>query len=147
MLESMIEFRRGGETGVKEVQLLEGDAARAALDQGRISRDLISAALHAERDAGMKRRPRMSYPEEPFIPRHAVMVTYKDGTRGAALTVGNGGDRWDFACKLRGQEKPLATAFYSGSWGNWNLFNALSGAIANFFKTGKSPYPVERTLL
>jgi hypothetical protein len=27
------------------------------------------------------------------------------------------------------------------------LFNALSGAIAHFFRTGKSPYPVERTLL
>lgn len=147
IMQSLIEFRRGGETGVKEVQLLEGDAARAALDQGRISRDLINAAMHAERDAGMKRRPRMGYPEEPFTPRHAVLVTYKDGTRGAALTVGSGGDRWDFACKLRGQEKPFATAFYSGSWGNWNLFNALSGAIAHFFKTGKSPYPVERTLL
>lgn len=147
IMQSLIEFRRGGETGVKEVQLLEGDAARAALEQGRISRDLINAALHAERDAGAQRRPRMTYPKEPFVPRHAVLVTYKDGTRGAALTVGNGGDRWDFACKIRGQEQPLATAFYSGSWGNWNLFNALSGAIANFFKTGKAPYPVERTLL
>jgi hypothetical protein len=147
IMQSLIEFRRGGETGVKEVQLLEGDAARAALEQGRISRDLINAAMYAERDAGLKRRPRMSFPSEPFVPRHAVLVTYKDGTRGTALTVGSGGDRWDFACKLRGQEKPLATAYYSGSWGNWNLFNCLSGAIAHFFKTGKAPYPVERTLM
>jgi hypothetical protein len=147
IMQSLIEFRRGGETGVKEVQLLEGDAARAALDQGRISRDLVNAAMHAERNAGSKRLTRMSYPDEPFVPRHAVLVTYKDGTRGAALTVGSGGDRWNFACKLRGQDKPLSTAFYSGSWGNWNLFNALSGAIAHFFRTGESPYPVERTLL
>jgi len=49
------------------------------------------------------------------------------------VTVGSGGDRWNFRCKLRGRAEPLATAFYSGPWGNWNLFNALSGAIAHFF--------------
>ena len=61
--------------------------------------------------------------------------------------IGSGGDRWNFACRIKGESKPLATAFYSGPWGNWNLFCALSGAIAHFFKTGKAPYPVERTLL
>jgi hypothetical protein len=89
----------------------------------------------------------MRYPDEPFIPRHALAVTYKDGTRGTAMTVGSGGDRWNFACRIKGEPKPLATAFYSGPWGNWNLFNALSGAIAHFFRSGKAPYPVERTLL
>jgi hypothetical protein len=147
IMQSMIEFRRGGETGVKEVQLLEGDAAKAAVTDGRISRGLINAAMYSEKNGGMQRRPRMSFPDEPFVPRHAVLVTYKDGARGTALTIGGGGDRWNFACKLRGQEHPFATAYYSGPWGNWNLFNALSGAIAHFFRTGKSPYPVERTLL
>ena len=63
-----------------------------------------------------------------------MLVTYKDGTRGTAMTVGSGGDRWNFACRLKGQAEPLATAFYSGPWGNWNLFCALSGAIAQFFR-------------
>ena len=54
-------FRRGGETGVKEVQLLEGDAARAAVEDGRIPRDLINAAMQAERSAGMQRRPGLPY--------------------------------------------------------------------------------------
>ena len=31
--------------------------------------------------------------------------------------------------------------------GNLNLFSALSHAIAHFFRTGGSPYPIERTLL
>jgi hypothetical protein len=103
--------------------------------------------MDAERNGGMQRRPRLTFPDEPFVPRHVLLVTYKDGTRGTALTIGSGGDRWNFACKLRGQEKPLATAYYSGPWGNWNLFNALSSAVAHFFRDGKSPYPVERTLL
>jgi hypothetical protein len=147
IMQSLIEARRGGETGIKQVQLLAGDACRAAMEEGRFSSDLIAAAMNAERNAGMKRRPTLRFPEEPFAPRHALLVTYKDGTRGTAMTVGSGGDRWNFACRLRGQKEPLATAFYSGPWGNWNLFCALSGAIAQFFKTGQPPYPVERTLL
>jgi hypothetical protein len=147
VMQSLIEARRGGETGVTEVQLLTGDACRRAAEEGRWSSELVAAAMNAEKQADMKRRPAMRFPQEPFIPRHALLVTYKDGTRGTAMTVGSGGDRWNFACRLQGDPKPLATAFYSGPWGNWNLFCALSGAIAHFFRTGQSPYPVERTLL
>jgi hypothetical protein len=147
VMQSLIEARRGGETGVKEVQLLTGEACQKAAAEGRWSSELVYAAMNAERKGQMKRRPALEFPSEPFVPRHAVLVTYKDGTRGTAMTMGSGGDRWNFACRLRGQAEPLATAFYSGPWGNWNLFCALCGAIAQFFRTGKSPYPVERTLL
>jgi hypothetical protein len=147
VMESLIEARRGGETGVKQVQLLSGDACKKAHEEGLWSKELVNAAMNAERNGGMKRRPRLQFPDEPFVPRHAVVVNYCDGTRGTAMTVGSGGDRWNFSCRLQGRAEPLATAYYSGPWGNWNLFNALSGAIAHFFRTGKSPYPVERTLL
>src|SRR5207253_9146187 len=80
-------------------------------------------------------------------PRHALIVTYKDGTRGTALAIGSTADRWNFACRAGDQKEPLATALYNGPWGNLCLFTALSNAIVHFFKTGKSPYPVERTLL
>jgi hypothetical protein len=147
VMQSLIEARNGGETGVTQVELLEGDACRKAADEGRWSSELVAAAMHAERDASFPRAHEVPYPPEPFVPRHAVIVTYKDGTRGTALTVGRTGDRWNFACRLAGRPEPLATAFYSGPWGNWNLFCALSGAIAQFFRTGLAPYPVERTLL
>jgi hypothetical protein len=148
VMQSLIETRRGGETGIKQVQLLAGDAARRAAEEGRWSRRLVEAAMNAERKAEFPRRnPPPPFPPEPFVPRHAVLVTYKDGTRGTALTVGNYGDRWNFACQLQGRPELLATAFNSGPWGNWNLFCALSGAIAQFFKSGQAPYPVERTLL
>jgi hypothetical protein len=61
--------------------------------------------------------------------------------------MGSTADRWNFACRLGGEDKPLATALYNGPWGNLCLFTALSNAIVHFFKTGQSPYPVERTLL
>ena len=44
-MQCMIERRKGGETGVKQVQLIEGDAVWKALDEGRFSRRLLEAAL------------------------------------------------------------------------------------------------------
>lgn len=148
VLQSIIEARRGGETGVSKVQLLAGDACQRAAAEGRWSEELVVAAMQTERQAKMPRRKAgPAFPPEPFTARHAVLLTYKDGTRATILTVGRDGNRWNFACRVRGEDKPLATAFYSGPWGNWNLFCALSGAIAHFFRTREPPYPAERTLL
>jgi hypothetical protein len=150
VLQSMIEARRGGETGVSRVQLVAGDAYQRALDEGRWSQELVSAAMEAERltDVGRQGRP-VRRPATPEIPRgsHAILLDYKDGTRSAVLKVGSSADRWTFACRRRGQSEPLATAFYNGPWGNLCLFSALTHAIAHFFRTGQAPYPVERTLL
>jgi hypothetical protein len=148
VLQSMIEARRGGETGVSRVELLTGDALAAAEKERRWSPDLAEAAMNTERDANFQRQTRpATLPTPPSAARHALVVTYKDGTRGVALKIGSTADRWNFACRLAGERKPLATALFNGPWGNLNLFSALSNAIAHFFKTGKSPYPVERTLL
>jgi hypothetical protein len=149
VLQSFIESRRGGETGVSRVEFLAGDAFKQAQAAGRWSSELVAAAMAAETKASFRRQARPdSKPATPSTtPRHALMVTYKDGTRGTALAVGSTADRWNFACRLRGRPEPLATALYNGPWGNLCLFTALSNAIIHFFKTGTSPYPVERTLL
>ena len=44
-LQVMMERRKGGETGVKAVQLIEGEAVWKSLSAGRISKDLLTAAL------------------------------------------------------------------------------------------------------
>ena len=44
-MQCMLERRKGGETGVKAVQLLEGDDVWAARKAGRWSEDLMSSAL------------------------------------------------------------------------------------------------------
>jgi hypothetical protein len=152
LLQSMIEARRGGETGISRVEFVAGAAFDKAQNDGRWSADLVAAAMAAERDAGMSRQERPvrragAIPAERREGDHALLVTYKDGTRGAVLKIGNTSDRWNFACRLEGQVQPLAAAFYNGPWGNLNLFSALSHAIAHFFRTAQPPYPVERTLL
>lgn len=152
LLQSMIEARRGGETGISRIEFVEGAALAQAHEDGRWSADLVEAAMMAERNAATSRqqrpaRPILATPGEKPQGEHAILMTYKDGTRGAVLKVGSSSDRWNFACRLEGREQPLATALINGPWGNLNLFSALSHAIAQFFRTGKAPYPVERTLL
>ena len=151
ILQSMVESRRGGETGVGEIQLLEGDAVWQAAAEGRWSYSLAAAAMRAEagKDVG---------PLEAFVepadgkrhPVHAILIQYRDGLRGTVLRLGNTSTRWNFACRLGGQPdpaEPLATSFYVGPWQNRNLFKAFSHAIQTHIREKQSPYPVERTQL
>jgi hypothetical protein len=158
VLQSLVESRRGGETGISQVQLLTGDAVRSAEAAGRWSRDLFDAAMAAERRLGQPRQDRPDIGPTSGGSRratsagantvsHALLVTYKDGLKATVLKVGASADRWNFACRVRGNAQPLATAFFNSPWGNRGLFKALSHAIQYLFTTRKQPYPIERTLL
>jgi hypothetical protein len=148
VLQSLVEARRGGETGVAQVRFLSGAALWEAADAGLWSPALADAALAAELGPGqpplreLVRRP-------PFDrePPHGILLTYRDGLRAIVLKVGPGGTRWDFACRIAGEDRTRATSFYVGPWQNRNLFKALAHAIQVFFRQQRAPYPIERTLL
>jgi hypothetical protein len=157
LIQSMVDARRGAETGVARIEFLEGDAARKAADEGRWSRDLFEAAMAAEKgsdDLRQSRPPAGRRPEQindstDDLTRlnQAVIVTYRDGLKATALAVGRHSSRWNFACRLKGETKPRATAFFNSPWGNRGLFKALSHAAQRLFIDGREPFPAERTLL
>ncbi|HJZ57670.1 MAG TPA: hypothetical protein VKE74_22070 [Gemmataceae bacterium] len=146
VLQSLIERRKGGETGISSVELLAGDAVWKAGDAGRWPVALARAAMAAELGdkAGDLRRP---IGREPAEDPHVLLITYKDGLRATVLKLGRNSNRWNVALKLKGEAAPRGVRIFNGPWGNRNLFMALSHAIQNFFRTGEPPYPVERTLL
>jgi hypothetical protein len=146
VLQSMVEFRRGGETGVRSVEFLSGDALFSAARQGRWSLRLAQAAMQAEfgKNAPDIRQP---IPRERAVEPHGLLITYRDGFRAAMLKVGASSNRWNFACRFAGDDRLRATRFYNGPYGNRCLFMALSHAIQDHFVNRRSPYPVERTLL
>src|SRR5204862_2356985 len=88
VMQSMIEARRGGETGVLRVELLSGDTFRKAEGEGRWSKELVDLAMMAEENANFHRQSRPgSVPAKPSRQaRHALIVLYKDGTRGIGLS-------------------------------------------------------------
>ncbi len=140
-LQSLLERRRGGETGVKSVATLTGEAVWKAWDRGAWSKELAEAALRHSptRDYGTPR-------DQVENPR-AVLVEYLDGTRAALLHLPGYVADITAAVKLAGDPKPHATWFVLPAPPGARFFNPLTFYIEKFFTTGKSPWPVERTLL
>ena len=145
VLQSLVESRAGGETGVSSVELLSGDAVWEAAEAGRWSLDLAYAAMEAELGKRLTTLSRIEG-EPPYQP-HCLLLKYKDGLQATVLKVGQDSTRWNFACRLEGDAEIKATSFYVGPWQNRNLFKALSHAIQHHFVHRETPYPVERTLL
>jgi hypothetical protein len=143
VLQSVVESRQGGETGMAGIQWLDREGLLRAADSGQWSVELAEAAMRAEFGSGFTGFAA----EGPSALRHGLLVEYADGLRGVVLAVGQSGERWNFACRVRGASEPIAWRFYPGPWGNRNLFRALSHAIQHLFITRTAPYPVERTLL
>lgn len=148
VLQSMVEARRGGETGVSEIQLLEGDAVWQAAAEGRWTYALAEAAMRAQAGKDVGRLQDFIEPADgEKHPVHAILIKYRDGLRGTVLRIGKSATRWCFACRLEGKPQPLATSFYVGPWENRNLFKALAHAIQTHIREKQAPYPVERTHL
>ena len=148
VLQSLVESRRGGETGVSEIQMLEGDAVWQAAADGRWSYALAEAAMRAETGKDVGRLEDFVEPADgKRHPAHAILIKYRDGLRATVLCIGKISTRWNFACRLAGKPEPRATSFYVGPWENRNLFKALSHAIQTHIREKQAPYPVERTHL
>lgn len=140
-LQCMLERRRGGETGVKSVTCLQGDAVWKAGDAGLWSWKLLEAAL--------ARNPSNNYgrPRENVKKPQAILIEYRDGTRGAVLNLIEQVSEFSFAGQAAQTSEPLAFAFILPQPPGARFFDPLTFNIERLFSTGKSPYPVERTLL
>jgi hypothetical protein len=137
VLQCFTERRKGGETGVRAVEHLQGQAVWKAEADGRWSRKLLEAAL----SRGQKSRP--GRPEEVS---NAVLclIEYNDGFRAGSLMLPGMVNEYLFAAKVGGQIH--STLCYIPTE-NSNNFSPLVDAIGRMFTTGKTDYAVERTLL
>jgi hypothetical protein len=148
-LQCMAERRKGGETGVRAVQCLQGPAMWDALDKGRWSKALLDAALaRVPAHAAGNIRELTAKAEDAGL----FLIEYRDGFR-AAVIIPNGwihegdGCGFTFAGQLKGEKKPVSTHFYLQQPDPFGHFAYLVKAIDSMIQTGHAPYPVERTLL
>jgi len=143
VLQSVVESRAGGETGISRVTVYSADQLLNGPGKGKWSPELAVAAMQAEyQQAGTQP------PENPLAELdHGFLIDYRDGTRGVVLKVGDNGIRWNFACQIKGEPQPRACAFYPGPWNNRSLFRALAHAIQVMVVEKEAPYPIERTLM
>ena len=153
-MQCMLERRKGGETGVKAVQLLEGDDVWAARKAGRWSEDLMSSALsRSDTPLGLTvldgRTQDLAAPGvlKQLVPDPAAYcVEYNDGTR-ATLLMLNGAIR-DFNISSRVAGHGLvSTQFFMPPAPNQTYSACLAAKIEQMYRSGNAPYPVQRTLL
>jgi hypothetical protein len=137
-VQCLIERRAGGETGVEAVQCLEGEAIWHFLDSTPWARRLFDAALtHSE---APKDNPRSDDKAALF------RVWHRDGVETAIFRLPQGAGDFCVAVDVEGRDEPLSTMMWRSKPDN-RSFDCLILNIEEMFRTGKAPYPVERTLL
>jgi hypothetical protein len=153
-MQSMMERRKGGETGVKAVQLLEGDDVWAAGESGRWSKELLSSA-QSRSDAPQGLTVLDGRPQDmvsagvlPQLVKDpaAYCIEYNDGTRATLLMLNGADQNFTFSARVARQGL-IATQFFNSPLPNLTFTAALASKIEHLFTTKSAPYPVQRTLL
>ena len=163
-MQSILERRRGGETGIKAVQALRGDSfwkamAAGSWKDGGWDRQLFESALsRCNTISPVRPNYGVVYPTLEDMRRmaptaYAYRFEYSDGLKATVVQFqkrsgkdpGVVGDR-TLAARLHGGDI-FSLLFYLPYYSMRNFFNPQVHHIETLFKTNKSPYPVERTLL
>ena len=140
-LQCMTERRRGGETGVRSVQCLENQDCWNYIEKTAWVKRLFDAALARSntRKAGAARQ----LVKSPSV----FIVDYKDGLSAAAFLMSGMVEDFTVAIDVAGRPEPVTTLMDLQNGRPHHHFGCLVKNIEILFETGKSPYPVERTLL
>ena len=150
----MVERRRGGETGVKAVQLLAGDAVWKAGEEGRYSKELLTAALSrsdtplglTEKDGRTQDLVASGELQKLAKNPAAYFIEYRDGLKATMFMLDGALKDFNFAARLKGGQV-WSTQFLLTPDPNVTYSACLMHKAEQMFETGSAPYPVERTLL
>ena len=154
-MQCMIERRKGGETGVAAVQLIDGEEVWKAGEDGRWSLELLEAALsRSDTPCGLTDEDGRTQDmigngeiyrlvENPS----AYFIEYNDGLQATLLMLNGAVRDYCFAAKLKDEPVPVSTQFFLTPTPNVTYSACLIAKIEELFETGVAPYPAERTLL
>ena len=153
-LQCMLERRKGGETGVAAVQLLEGDAVWKAGEEGRYAKDLLVSALsRSDTPQGQtivdgRTQDLVAKGELPKLVKNpaAYFIEYRDGLHATLLMLNGAVKDFTFAARVKGAGVQ-STQFFLSPEPNVTYSACLVRKIEELFETGNAPYPVDRTLL
>lgn len=151
-MQCMIERRKGGETGVKSVQLIEGDAVWQST---RYSKKLLESALsRSDTPLGKtlvdgRTQDLLGTGELPKLVKNpaAYFIEHNDGLKTTLLMLDGAVRDYCFAAKVKGMSGHPSTQFLLTPVPNVTYSACLVSKIEEMFVTGKAPYPVERTLI
>jgi hypothetical protein len=151
-MQCMVERRKGGETGVKSVQMIEGDEVWKAGEEGRWSKKLLTAALsRSDTPEGLtikdgRTQDLVASGELPRLVKNpaAYFCERSDGLRTTLLMLNGAVKDYNFAGQVKGRGI-MSTQFLLTPVPNVTYSACLVNKILEMFTTGRAPYPVERT--
>jgi len=138
-LQAVVERRKGGETGVKAVQCLVGDAA---WKEGLYSQKLLDAAFTRQDGRPVLDEKARKSVREPILFR----IEYADGLRASVLTLNHAVRQWAIAWRTKKGEEQ-AVLFRTQEARPFMHFAHLLEGIEKMVHTGRPTWPAERTLL
>jgi hypothetical protein len=154
-MQCMIERRRGGETGVKSVQMIEGSSVWEVGAQGRWSKELLVAALsRSDSPQGLtlqdgRTQDLVGSGELERLVKNpaAYFIEHNDGLRTTLLMLNGAVADFTFAARVKGIPGIPSTQFFLTPIPNVTYSACLVSKIEEMFETGRAPYPAERTLI
>jgi hypothetical protein len=138
----LLENRRGGESGIVAVQALTGDQIREAESAEKWSADLFADARRL-----MPGKPEDTVNWKPGENSAVYLLEHRDGLRSAVLMANGLVDQFTTAIKISGQDNSVGTWFKLQEVAPFGHFAYLLRAIEQTIHSGKTVYPIERTLL
>lgn len=156
-VQCMVERRKGGEVGVRWLQAYRGDRFWMAMKEGVWSQSLVHAALCRSHTLTPARpgfndiMPTADQMRE--LVKDPVAYTYEhhDGVRCTMLLMNGLVRDFNFAARLDGSPNIFSTQMYlpmpDGRTTLANFFSPLVFHMERMFLTGRTSYPIERTLL
>ena len=153
-MQCMIERRRGGETGVKSVQMIEGDAVWRAGAEGRWRSELLVSALSRSdspqgltlEDGRTQNLVATGQLQKLVKNPAAYFIEHNDGLKTTLLMLNGAVKDYNFAADVKGVGN-ISTQFLLTPVPNVTYSACLVSKIEEMFASGKAPYPVERTLI
>ena len=151
-MQCMVERRKGGETGIRSVQLLQGDAVWKAGNDGLWSRRLLEAAfarsdsMQGLSDLDSRPQDLANNGELPKLVKDPVayLIERNDGLRTTLLMLNGAVQDYTFATRMKSGEL-LSTQFFLPPTPNVTYSACLVAQIERMLVTGRAPYPVQRT--
>ena len=153
-IQCMVERRRGGETGVQAIQAYRGDSVWNWMKSDEWDQSLFESCLcrsHTVRSGSEN----LSHvlPRKEVIPDLVTQTPtiyvceYRDGLKVTMILMEGLVADFTFAARLKNPNRIFSTQIYLPPREVCNFFNPLVHHTESLFLTGKSPYPIERTLL
>lgn len=140
VLQSFVERRKGGESGVEAVQCIRGPEVWKWTERNSWAGDLLAAV-------GKRFDFKAGHFQEATKRPSVTIVDYRDGTKAAVYAVRDVG--WTYAGDIAGQKDPTIVSMlgWPGPYAQYHAANAFEHWLIEMMLTRKEPYNAKRLLL